>query len=244
MIKFYLDIQNKILTRNILLDVLIIVMVFNIMLVIKPELIINFNSFNEVNQQNLLMPTELFIYCDIYMVILFVIMMFFSIGGDFNNSVYDITLAIGGSKTNKFVLKKIISMLLFYACIYLISYINIYRIFLENTSVEVLEFSKCLFLSSTSIIFIISVSLFLIYITKSVILSSLIVISYYFVEEYLWTCRLFQEKGILSHIYFFTPHNVEKIYTSRIEYIAFSIILLFITYLISKRKKIILALKE
>lgn len=239
MIKFYMRIQNKMLGRNLLYIISIAVLLINVILRafykrFFPD--INFGGegsiFVKINVY------KLYTYCDIYLLVLFIILIFFYLGTDFKNSMEDISLAIGGSKTNKFMLRKLGVLLLFYSFLYTITFINVYNIYMriipkDSTLVPLRE---VVFYSITTDFFIISLSLFILFLLKDIAVSTSIIIAYYLIEEGLWRCKVMQKWGILGHMYQYYEYTPGEIVKVKLVYIVLSIVLLFLTYKLSQRK--------
>lgn len=240
MIKFYLKIQNKILFKDLLIIVTFFVLVFNFLIRIFPNTFIKL----DIRQGNYktffinIVPIELFTYCDVYLLLLFVILIFFFLGIDFNNSMEEITLAIGGSKTNKFMLKKLFSILVLYFSLYIISFINIYTIYLSliNGRGRLIQLKEIIFYCIVTNVFIIALSLFILFLFRDIAVSVSLITFYYLIEEALWRCKIMQTNGILGHLYQYYNYSKGDIYKVKLFYLALSIILLFITYKISNRK--------
>lgn len=185
-----------------------------------------------------IVPIELFTYCDVYLLLLFVILIFFFLGIDFNNSMEEITLAVGGSKTNKFMLKKLVSILVLYFSLYIISFINIYTIYLNliDGRGSLIQLKEIIFYCIVTNIFIISLSLFILFLFRDIAVSVSLITFYYLIEEALWRCKITQTNGILGHLYQYYNYSKGDIYRVKLFYLAASIILLVITYKISNRK--------
>lgn len=240
MIKFYLKIQNKIFVKNLLIIVTFFVLIFNFLIRIFPNAFIKI----DIRQGDYktffinIVPIELFTYCDVYLLLLFVILIFFFLGVDFNNSMEEITLAIGGSKTNKFMLKKLLSILVLYFSLYIISFINIYTIYLSliDGRGRLIQLKEIIFYCIVTNVFIIELSLFILFLFRDIAVSVSLITFYYLIEEALWRCKIMQTNGILGHLYQYYNYSKGDIYKVKLFYLALSIILLFITYKISNRK--------
>ncbi|MFX0550124.1 ATP-binding cassette domain-containing protein [Hathewaya histolytica] len=57
-------------------------------------------------------------------------------------------------------------------------------------------------------------------------LSLIIISSYYLIEEHLWRCKIFRERGILSHIYYYYDQNISVHMNYKLIYLVLSVILL------------------
>lgn len=240
MIKFYLKIQNKIFVKNLLIIVTFFVLIFNFFIRIFPNDFIKLDVRQGAYKTFFIniVPIELFTYCDVYLLLLFVILIFFFLGVDFNNSMEEITLAVGGSKTNKFMLKKLVSILVLYFSLYIISFINIYTIYLNliDGRGSLIQLKEIIFYCIVTNIFIISLSLFILFLFRDIAVSVSLITFYYLIEEALWRCKITQTNGILGHLYQYYNYSKGDIYRVKLFYLAASIILLVITYKISNRK--------
>lgn len=239
MIKFYMKIQNKMLTRNLLYIISIAVLLINIILRVFCNKFFPATYFGGEGSIFVKINVyKLYTYCDIYLLVLFIILMFFYIGTDFKNSMEDISLAIGGSKTNKFMLRKLGVLLLVYSFLYIITFINVYNIYMrvipkDSTLVPLRE---VVFYSITTNLFIISLSLFILFLLKDIAVSTSIITAYYLIEEGLWRCNVMRKWGILGHMYQYYDYAPGEIVKVKLVYIVLSIVLLFLTYKLSQRK--------
>lgn len=235
MIKFYLKIQNNMLFHNLLYIISFLVIAFNIVFRILPE---KFISFMYAGDFRLYTPIAIYTWCDGYLLILFVILIFFFIGTDFNNSMEDIGLTAGGSRTNKFFVRKLASLLLLYLVLYAVTFINIYTIYFKLLAGKgaLIPLYEILFYSVSTNIFVISLSLFILFLSRDIAVSTAIFTAYYLIEELLWRCKITQERGILGHIYQYYDYPKQLFFREKLIYLLVSLILLFITYQISKRK--------
>lgn len=240
MIKFYLKLQNNMLTKNLLLIISGLVIVLNIIIRIFPGSFIKMpnSSLNQFGYHNVI-PTKLFTYCDVYLLMLFVILIFFLLGSDYRNSMEEITLACGASKANKFMLRKLLAILVLYSCLYIISFINIYTLYVNGLPKQysLMPLTEILYSSLTANIFVISLSLFLVVLFKDIAVSTSIITAFYLVEEALWRCKITMTKGVLGHIYQYSDYKPGEMLKVKLCYILISAVLLFITYRLSQRKR-------
>lgn len=234
MIRFYLKIENNMLINKLLYIITALVFMFNVALRIFPNIFIGAYKFHDIK---VIVPIELFEYCDGYLLLLFIILLFFFLGTDFTNSMEDISLAVGGSKTNKFMLRKLISLLCIYMVLYVITFINIYTLYSKcvpnTTLIPLKEIILCSFATN---VFVIALSLFLLFLFRDIIVSVTAITAFYLIEELLWRCRIFKNSGILGHIYRYYDYKSGNLYKVKIIYIVISVVLLFLTYLLSRRK--------
>lgn len=236
MIKLYFKIQNNMLTTNLLYLITALVLIVNIAIRIFPGVFISFPVNRSFYSGRIkIAPISLFTYCDVYLLLLFIILIFFFLGTDFTNSMEEITLAVGGSRTNKFMARKLGTILFVYLILYVISFANIYSLY--STSFTMISLKDIIFSSLTTNIFIISLSLFVLFVFKDIAVSTTIITAYYLIEEALWRCKIMDKYGILGHIYQYYDYVNGEFYKIRIVYLMLSVVLLFITYKISKRKK-------
>lgn len=241
MFKFYFKLQNKMLTKNLFYYIAFIVIVFNIAIRICPGKFISINKFGYAKIYDLkVIPREIFTYCDVYLLMMFLIIIFFFIGKDFNNSMEELTLCIGGSKINKFMVKKLFVIMSIHVSLYIITFINIYSIFLKfnNSYSKIMPLKEIIFYSITTNIFIISLGLFILFFTRDIAITTILITSYYFIEEALWRCKVTQQRGILAHLYQYEGYGAEYMVKTKLIYLGISVILLLITYNLSSRKRI------
>lgn len=236
MVKFYLKIENNILIKNLLYAITAIVLSVNLLIRIFPRFFIHVPTWQ--NTAIKVTPTVIYNYCDAYLLVLFIILIFFYLGVDFKNSMEQISLAIGGSKTNKFMLRKLISILILYLFLYVISFINVYILYIQllPSNATLIPLKEIIFYSLTTNVFIISLSLFILFISRDISISTVIITAYYLIEESLWRCKVTEKKGILGHIYYYYDYSNGELLKVKIFYILLSVVLLFITYKLAERK--------
>lgn len=234
MVKFYLKLENNMLVNKLLYIITSLVLIFNIILRIFPKSFLKSHQFNGIQ---IIVPIELYEYCDGYLLILFILLIFFFLGTDFSNSMEDISLVIGGSKTNKFMLRKLISLLCLYLVLYIITFINICTLYSKcNKDAILIPLKEIILYSFTTNLFIIALSLFLLFLFRDIIVSTTLITAFYLIEELLWRCRFLKTNGVLGHIYRYYEYKNGEIYKVKLIYIGISLLLLFLTYLLSKRK--------
>ena len=236
MIKFYLRFQNNMLTKNLLYIITYLVLFFNIIIRIMPDKFIPLsNGPAEVGN---IIPQKLYVYCDVYLLMLFIILIFFFLGSDFNNSMEEIALVVGGSRPNKFMIRKLCSILIMYAILYLISFFNIYFLYkgMIRANETLPPINEILLYSITTNIFVISLSIFILLISRDITVSTCLITAYYLIEEGLWRCKITQTNGILGHIYSYYDYGKGEILKVKLIYMLISIILLLLSYKISQRK--------
>ncbi len=234
MVKFYLKIENNMLINKLLYIITTLVLMFNMALRIFPNIFIGAYKFHDTK---VIVPIELFEYCDGYLLLLFIILLFFFLGTDFTNSMEDISLVVGGSKTNKFMLRKLISLLCIYMALYVITFTNIYTLYSKCVSNTILiPLKEIILCSFTTNVFVIALSLFLLFLFRDIIVSVTAITAFYLIEELLWRCRIFKNSGILGHIYRYYDYKSGALYKVKLIYIVISVVLLFLTYLLSRRK--------
>lgn len=236
MIKFYLKIENNILIKNLLYAITAIVLSVNLLIRIFPRFFIHVPTWQ--NTAIKVTPTAIYNYCDAYLLVLFIILIFFYLGVDFKNSMEQISLAIGGSKINKFMLRKLISILILYLFLYVISFINVYILYIQllPSNATLIPLKEIIFYSLTTNVFIISLSLFILFISRDISISTVIITAYYLIEESLWRCKVTEKNGILGHIYYYYDYSNGELLKVKIFYILLSVVLLFITYKLAERK--------
>lgn len=239
MIKTYLKFQNNLFVKNLLIIVAIGTLILNLVIRVNPSAFIKVLDVGEKGViMHPILPTTLFTICDVYLLLMFIIIIFFSIGTDFENSMEEISLVSGGLKTNKFFLRKIASLLTLYFVLYVVSFANIYFLYLDKLRGigRLVSFKEILLLSFSTNLFIISLSLFVLFISRNITVSVSLITAYYLVEESLWRSKVTGRKGILGHLYQYSDYIKDEIYSIRITYIIVAIILLFLSYKISQRK--------
>ena len=238
MIKFYLRIENHMLTPHLLSIITLIILAFNLIIRISPTNFIKLpQSFNS-RYMGLIMPTSLFTYCDVYLLVLFIILIFFFLGIDYETSMEDIALASCGSKTNKLFARKLAAIISLYLVLYTITFVNIYTLYISliDGKGAMIPVADILIFSATTNLFVFSLSLFILVLSRNISVSISLITAYYLIEEALWRCKITKSNGILGHIYNYSNYTVGKTYSVKLLYILFSFVLLFISYKISQRK--------
>lgn len=240
MIRDYFKVLNNMITQNLLYYITGFILLLNIVIRVKPKIFINMSQ----QQVNILtnmkvIPTSLFNLCDVYLLLLFIITICFFLGLDFTNSMEELVLAAGGSKINKFMLRKLYTTLTLYIILYFISFINIYTLYkkLLPSNVQMIPLKEIIFFSFVTNVFIISLSLAILFITKSIPISIILITAYYLIEEALWRCKVTDKEGILGHIYQYYDYSGGEIIKVKTFYIFLSVILIFISYKLSCRKR-------
>lgn len=238
MIKLYFKIQNKILVSNLLYIIIGVILLCNVAIRIYPKTFIHVPTISD-ETYILIQPIKLYTYCDVYMLMIFLILIFFSLGIDFTNSMEDICLAIGGSRINKFMVRKLTTIIIIYFILYIISFINIYSIYLKllPSNVVMSPLKEIISYSIITNVFIISLSIFILLMLKDIYVSTAIITAYYLIEESLWRCKITQKYGVLGHIYQYNDYEVGEIIKVKLIYVLLAIMLLVISYIISKRKR-------
>lgn len=240
MIKFYLKILNKIFEEKTVYFVSAIVLIVNIIIRMFPSKFIDLkflSYFDSINVQTIV-PIKLFVFCDVYLLLIFLILIIYSVGIDFKNSMEDITLAIGGSFINKYSLRKIITLILVFASLYMVSFVNVYTLYLKmiDNKAVLISISEVLLCSFTTIIFMVSLSLFFIYVLREITISIICVVSYFLVEECLWRCKMFQKYGVLGHIYQYEDYASGELLKYKLGFIVISVILIAVTCVLSSKR--------
>lgn len=240
MLKFHLKLQNNMITTNLLYAIISFIILFNILIRLFPYIFIDVSSIlNHSQFVKSIIPVKLFTYCDVYILILFIVIIFFTLGIDFNNSMEEISLAIGGSKTNKFMIRKLFSMLFLYMIMYTMSFINIYSLYIKlvDNKVSIMPFKEIILCSFTANIFIISLSLLVLFLVRDIAVIITIITSYYLIEESLWRGKLLKKYGILGHLYNYYDYSSGEMIRIKIIFILISLVLLLTTYKLSWRKR-------
>lgn len=151
------------LTKNLLYLVIAFVLAFNVVVRMLPRRFISLliaagGTMGPIR----VVPASLYNYCDVYLLLIFIILIFFFVGTDYRNSMEEIALAVGGSSTNKFMLRKLSAVLLLHFALYIITFANIYTLYLGNLEENhrLIPLWEIMFFSITTNVFIISLSLF------------------------------------------------------------------------------------
>ena len=241
MLQFYLKIQSKILSRQLLCGIIVLVIMFNIALRVFPHRFIPVNGYGGLLGESLkTVPTFLYSSCDVYLLIIFIILVYFSLGVDFYNKMEELSLAVGGAKYNTYMAKKFFSLLIVYIPVYLLTYVNIYMLYksLLTKHQMLLPFSELFMYSAVSNVFIISLSLFILFLTRDIPVSIVSISSFYLIEEHLWRAKIMQQYGILGHIYHYYSATPQDFFLYKAMYLLGSVLLIAATLKLSGRKRI------
>lgn len=107
----------------------------------------------------------------------------FIIGMDYTNSIVDISIIAGGSKSNIYVIRKLITFLSIYIPIYFCTAINVLIGMRIDGHANI---KTILIYSLITQIFVISFTLLCIGVTRSISISMTLVTFGYFIQEFLW----------------------------------------------------------
>jgi hypothetical protein len=177
---------------------------------------------------------NLFSICDFYLLLIYVILLIFTIGMDFKNSMSHISLTASKSKSNDYMVKKIITIASQYGICYIITLLNI--IYCYNKVVsgsDRIQNHLPLLIGSSFIttIFVTSITIFFIVLIKDIPKTIIIVISFYFIGEYLWRGQVTRKYGVLAHRFYWELRDMEFNIKVKLIYLTISIALLIFSYL-------------
>ncbi|AKN31518.1 hypothetical protein Ccar_11845 [Clostridium carboxidivorans P7] len=226
MLNYYKKHINNIYNFNFFNALFILTAILNgILLLAAKTNHINFGHNSPVN--------NLFSICDFYLLIIYVILIIFTIGMDFKNSMSHISLSASKSKSNDYIIKKIITIISQYSICYVITLINIiycYNKFIKEDN-EIKHYLLMLVISSAiTTIFVTSITLFFIVLIKDIPKTIIVVTSLYFVEEYLWRGKIMQKYGILAHRFYWNLKETGFNLKVKLVYLVISIVLIIFSY--------------
>lgn len=176
---------------------------------------------------------NLFSICDFYLLIVYVIILIFTIGMDFKNSMSHITLSASKSKSNDYIVNKILTIISQYFICYSISLINIiycYKKVINKDNILDYRLGVLLLSSLITTIFVTSITLFFITLIKDIPKTIIIITSLYFIGEYLWRGQVTRKYGILAHRFYWDWSNIAGDFKIKLVYLTVSIVLLIFSY--------------
>jgi len=226
MLKFYKKHINNIFNFNFFNALYVLTAVLNVMLLLAVKT--NHLGFGHNFPIN-----NLFSICDFYLLLIYVVLIIFTIGMDFKTSMSHISLSVSKSRSNDYMVKKIIAIISQYGICYGITLINIIycynKIFTENGQIK---YHLELLIASSVIttIFVTSITIFFIVLIKDIPKTIIVVTSLYFVEEYLWRGQVTRKYGILAHRFYWDLEKIKFNINVKLVYLCISIVLLIFSY--------------
>ena len=176
---------------------------------------------------------NLFSILDFHLLLIYCIFIIFIIGMDFNNSMSSISLVVSKGRSNAYIISKVITITIYYAICYFLTLINVvycYKTYIPGEIQRIYPLDKLIMSSLITTIFVVSLSIFFIVLIKDIPKTIIIVITGYFIEEYLWRGKIFQEYGVLAHRYYWQGHSPSLNFKVKAVYIGVSIGLLIFSY--------------
>lgn len=227
MLKYYKKHINNIYNFNFFNSLFVLASILNILLIWATKTShLGFGHNSPLN--------NLFSICDFYLLLIFVVFIIFTVGMDFENSMSPISISASKSKSNDYMVKKIITIISQYTLCYALTLVNIIYCYGEmfNEDISMIYQLKILIGSSIiTTIFVTSISIFFIVLIKDIPKTIIIIISLYFILEYLWRGQVTQKYGILAHRFYWDLGNMSFNIRVKGVYLALSIILLIFSYL-------------
>jgi len=226
MLNYYKKHINNIYNFNFFNVLFVLTAIFNGMLILAVKT--HHMDFGHNTPLN-----NLFSICDFYLLLTYVVFIIFTIGMDYKNSMSFISLSASKSRSNDYMVNKIITLISQYGICYAISLINIIycygKIFNEYNSMQY-HFEILIASSIITTIFVTSITIFFIVLIKDIPKTIIVVISLYFVEECLWRGQVTRKYGILAHRFYWDWSNMRFNITEKLVYLALSIVLLIFSY--------------
>ncbi len=226
MLNYYKKHINNIYNFNFFNALFFLTAIFNGMLLLAVKT--NHVDFGHNSPIN-----NLFSICDFYLLIIYVVLIIFTIGLDFKNSMSYISLSASKSKSNDYMIKKILTIISQYGICYAITLINIIYCYnkIINKYDKVQYHLEMLILSSViTTIFVTSITIFFIVLIKDIPKTIILVTSLYFVGEYLWRGKLTRKYGILAHRFYWEWGEMRFNIKVKLIYFVISIVLLIFSY--------------
>ncbi|MDU2105746.1 MAG: hypothetical protein ACLR3R_10720 [Clostridium paraputrificum] len=158
----------------------------------------------------------------------------FIIGMDYTNSIVDISIIAGGSKSNIYLIRKLITFLSIYIPIYFCTAINVLIGMRIDGHANI---KTILIYSLITQIFVISFTLLCIGVTRSISISMTLVTFGYFIQEFLWRGKITKEYGVLAHRFFLDVGDDSFRVKVKLFYFILSIVFLWGVYKSIGRKR-------
>lgn len=225
--KNYYILLIRILTKPFVYALFITAITFNIFAFYYPERLISSRCS---------VPLANYTYCDVYLLTILVIAIYFSCGQDFSNSMEELSLASGKSRTNRFILMKSLYLLLIYVMVYVPTYLNLYNGYKKVIAKDLIvtPIGQAIFYSAMTNLFVISLALLILYITRSISVSIMVYSFIYIIEEFLWKSYIMRQHGILNHLW---SNETSILTSSKLCYILVSIFILYGVLKLGGRQK-------
>lgn len=226
MINYYKRHINHIYNFNIFNALFVLTAILNGMLLLAVKTNhINFGHNSPVN--------NLFSICDFYLLLIYVILIIFTVGMDFKNSISHISLSASKSKSNDYMINKIITIISQYGICYGLTLINI--VYCYNKIINKdnrIQYRLVMLIGSSVIttIFVTSITIFFIVLIKDIPKTIIVITSLYFIEEYLWRGQVTKKYGILAHRFYWDWTTFGFNIKVKLVYLAISIVLLTFSY--------------
>lgn len=121
---------------------------------------------------------------------------------------------------------KFVYLLLIYVMIYIPTYLNLYNGYTKTIAKDfkIIPLNQAVFYSVATNIFVISLALFILYISRSISISIMTFSLLYIIEEFLWKSKLMGQYGILNHL---LTNKKSILINSKLCYILISIFILY-----------------
>jgi hypothetical protein len=176
---------------------------------------------------------NLFSISDFYLLLIYVVLLIFTIGMDFKNSMFHISLSASKSKSNDYMIRKILTIVSQYGICYVLTLINVIYCYKKIiTGYGSMQYHLAALIASSTItnIFVTSITIFFIVLIKDIPKTIILVTSLYFVVEYLWRGQVTREYGILAHRFYWDWREMGFNIKVKLIYLAVSIALLIFSY--------------
>lgn len=226
MLNYYKKHINNIYNFNFFKALFISTAVLNIILLLAVETNnITFGHNSPIN--------NLFSICDFYLLLIYVILIIFTVGMDFRNSMSHISLSASKSRSNDYMVKKIITIISQYGICYGLTLINIIYCYSKVIDKDDRIHNQLALLIASSVIttiFVTSITIFFIVFIKDIPKTIIVVISLYFIGEYLWRGQVTRKYGILAHRFYWDLRDMGFNIKVKLIYLAVSMALLIFSY--------------
>jgi len=226
MLKYYKKHINNIYSFNFFNALYVLTAVLNVMLLLAAKT-------NHLGFGHNLPINNLFSICDFYLLLIYVILIVFTIGMDFKTSMSHISLSASKSKSNDYMVKKIITIISQYGICYVITLINIiycYNLIFKDESRMEYPLKMLIASSVITTIFVTIITIFFAVLIKDIPKTIIVITSLYFVEEYLWRGQVTRKYGILAHRFYWDLKEMRFNINVKLVYLCISIVLLIFSY--------------
>lgn len=202
-------INKKLIEKKFIYIGLAAFLIINILIFLNPS---TFRGAENI--EGIYIPYVLFNVIEIFSSLLCGIFLIYILGVEYEENIFELMLSKCGKKYNFIIVQRVIMYVLTMIFLEGILFLNLYRSYLicaknENKTI-LLNIGQTYFESITVVLFIISLSLFLISLVKDQIVSYVLIFAYLIVGETFSKGRLLKQNSLLININGSVNNNINK----------------------------------